>query len=133
MPTGVTPTGIRENDHPRADESCAPAESPAGLDSFDDGEEAKPIISRVARSKCQRKTPTHRVEYGPVNGRRSRGRLYRTLVSGPRPRNLMPPCGSPLMRTTNSVSLPVSELNASSEMIREDRGDAIPAIRSNAS
>jgi hypothetical protein len=45
----------------------------------------------------------------------------------------MPPCGSPLIRTTNSVSLPVSELNASSETIREDRGEAIPAIRSNAS
>ena len=35
--------------------------------------------------------------------------------------------------TTNSVSLPVSALNASSEMIRDDRGDTIPAIRSNAS
>jgi hypothetical protein len=45
----------------------------------------------------------------------------------------MPPCDSPLKRTTKSVPLPVSELNASSEMIREDRGDAIPAIRSNGS
>src|SRR5258708_31456280 len=83
-----------------------------------------------SRSRCQRKTTAHRVEYGPANGegqdgRRSRGRSYRTLVSGPRRRNLMPPCGSPLMRTTNSVSLPVSELNSSSEMIREDRGDPI--------
>ena len=37
----------------------------------------------------------------------------------------MPPCGLPLMITTNSVPLPVSELNASSEMISEDRGEAI--------
>src|SRR6202171_2017915 len=40
----------------------------------------------------------------------------------------MPPCGSPLKRTTKSVALPVSELNASSVTIREDRG-AIPAMR----
>src|SRR5262249_36328894 len=84
-----------------------------------------------------RQTPAHPLEYGPENGecpddRRKRGRACRPSVSGLR-RDLMPPCGSPLMRTTNSVSLPVSELNASSEMIREDRGDAIPAIRSNAS
>lgn len=37
----------------------------------------------------------------------------------------MPPCGSPLNSTTKSVPLPVSELNASSVTIREDRG-AIP-------
>jgi hypothetical protein len=54
-------------------------------------------------------------------------------VPGARRRVLMPPCGSPLRRTTKSVPLPVSALNASSEMIREDRGDAIPAIRSNVS
>src|SRR5258707_6862707 len=82
-----------------------------------------------------RGNPAHRVENGPANGegqdgRRSPGRSYRTLVSGPRRRDLMPPCGSPLMRTTNSVSLPVSELNASSELIRDDPDDAIPANRS---
>jgi hypothetical protein len=44
----------------------------------------------------------------------------------------MPPCGSPLKSTTKSVPLPVSELNASSVMIREDRG-AIPAMRSKTS
>ena len=37
------------------------------------------------------------------------------------------------MTTTNSVPLPVSELSASSEMIREDLGDTISAIRSNVS
>ena len=45
----------------------------------------------------------------------------------------MPPCGSPLMITTNSVPLPVSELNASSEMISEDRGEAIAEMRSSTS
>ena len=45
----------------------------------------------------------------------------------------MLPCGSPLSTTTNSVSLPVSALNSSSETISEDRGDNIPAIRSDAS
>src|SRR5262249_11444721 len=77
----------------------------------------------AARSRRQWKTLAHRVKNGPANGEgqdgwRSRGRSYLTLVSGRR--NLMPPCGSPLISTTNSVSLPVSELNASSEMIRED-------------
>jgi hypothetical protein len=38
-----------------------------------------------------------------------------------------------LIRTTNSVPLPVSELSGSSEMISEDRGATIPAIRSNVS
>jgi hypothetical protein len=36
-----------EDDDPRADEGCAPAENPARLDGFDDGEEAKPVINRV--------------------------------------------------------------------------------------
>src|SRR5262249_23155845 len=89
-----------------------------------------------ARSRRQRKAPAHRVKNGPANGEgqdgwRSRGRSY--LVSGARRRNLMPPCGSPLMTTTNSVSLPACDLNAWPEMTREDRGDAIGAIRSNAS
>ena len=44
------------------------------------------------------------------------------------PSDVMPPCGSPLMRITNSVPRPVSELKASSEMISEDRGDTISAI-----
>ena len=44
----------------------------------------------------------------------------------------MPPCGSPLNSTTNSVPLPVSWLNASSVTIREDRGIMLP-MRSNAS
>src|SRR5215216_1481639 len=48
-------------------------------------------------------------------------------------RTFMLPCGSLLKTTTKSVPLPVSELSASSEMIREERGDTIPAIRSNAS
>ena len=45
----------------------------------------------------------------------------------------MAPCGSPLMITTNSVPLPVSELNASSEIISEDRGEAIAEMRSRTS
>jgi hypothetical protein len=49
-------------------------------------------------------------------------------VPGLRRRLLMPPCGSPLNSTTKSVPLPVSGLNDSSVMIREDRG-AIPAMR----
>jgi hypothetical protein len=40
-------TAIVENDDPRADESCAPAENPAGLNGFDNGEEATPVINRV--------------------------------------------------------------------------------------
>jgi hypothetical protein len=40
-------TAIVENDDPRADESWALAENPAGLDGFDNGEEAAPIIDRV--------------------------------------------------------------------------------------
>jgi hypothetical protein len=36
-----------ENDNPRADEGCASAENPAGLDGFDDGKEAKPVINRL--------------------------------------------------------------------------------------
>ena len=40
-------TAIVENDDPRADESCALAENPAGLNGFDDGEEAKPVINRI--------------------------------------------------------------------------------------
>jgi hypothetical protein len=36
-----------ENDNPRADECCAPAENPTRLDGFDDGEEAKPVINRI--------------------------------------------------------------------------------------
>src|SRR5262249_35497199 len=38
---------IVENDDPRADVFCAPAENPAGLDRFDDGEEATVVIERV--------------------------------------------------------------------------------------
>ena len=38
---------IVENDDPCADKSCAPAENPARLDGFDDGEEAKAVINRV--------------------------------------------------------------------------------------
>src|SRR5260370_6117585 len=40
-------TAIVENDDPRADESCALAENPAGLNGFDNGEEATPVINRV--------------------------------------------------------------------------------------
>src|SRR5258707_10417792 len=40
-------TAIVKNDDPRADESCALAEKPAGLNGFDNGEEAKPIINCV--------------------------------------------------------------------------------------
>jgi hypothetical protein len=35
-----------ENNDPRADESCASAENPTGLNSVDDGKEAKPVINR---------------------------------------------------------------------------------------
>jgi hypothetical protein len=56
--------------------------------------------------------------------------MWQTLVTDfefwTRRRALMPPCGSPLMRTTNSVPLPVSELSGSSEMTSEDRGATIP-------
>src|SRR5258707_4663219 len=85
-----------------------------------------------------RGNPAHRVENGPANGegqdgRRSRGRSYRTLVSGPRRRNLMPPCGSPLMKTTNSVSF--TGLRAQL-LVGDDKGrswrryscDAIPCL-----
>ena len=44
----------------------------------------------------------------------------------------MPPCGSPLNSTTNSVPLPVSELTPSSVTIREDRG-VMSTMRSNTS
>jgi hypothetical protein len=44
-----------------------------------------------------------------------------------------PPCGSLLSTATNSVPLPVSGLKASSEMIRDDRGDAVDAMRSSTS
>src|SRR5262249_28341990 len=40
-------TAIVENDDPRADESCAPAENPAGFDGFDNGEEAMLVINRI--------------------------------------------------------------------------------------
>jgi hypothetical protein len=36
-----------ENDNPRADQCCPPAENPARLNGFDDGKEAKPVINRV--------------------------------------------------------------------------------------
>ena len=36
-----------QNDDARADEFCALAENPAGLNCFDDGEEAKPVINRI--------------------------------------------------------------------------------------
>ena len=36
-----------QNDDARADEFCALAENPAGLNGFDDGEEAKPVINRI--------------------------------------------------------------------------------------
>src|SRR3979409_1877553 len=45
----------------------------------------------------------------------------------------MPPCGSPLISTTKSVPVPVSRLSSSSETIRDERGDAIPAMRSRTS
>src|SRR4030095_10021100 len=41
---------------------------------------------------------------------------------GSRRRVLIPPCGSPLISTTKSVSLPVSMLAPSSEMMREEPG-----------
>jgi hypothetical protein len=40
-------TAIVENDNPRADECCTPAENPARLNGFDDGEEAKAVVNRV--------------------------------------------------------------------------------------
>jgi hypothetical protein len=40
-------TAIVQDDNPRADGCCTPAENPAGLDGFDDCEEAKPVIDRV--------------------------------------------------------------------------------------
>jgi hypothetical protein len=40
-------TAIGENDDARADEFCALAENPAGLNGVDDGEEAKPVINRI--------------------------------------------------------------------------------------
>src|SRR5260370_24806597 len=38
---------IVQNDDARADDFCALAENPAGLNGFDDGEEAKPVINRI--------------------------------------------------------------------------------------
>jgi hypothetical protein len=40
-------TAIAQDDDTRADEFCALPGNPAGLDGFDDGEEAKPVINRV--------------------------------------------------------------------------------------
>src|ERR1041384_7757012 len=54
---------------------------------------------------------------------------WMSQIPEPRRRDFKLPCGSPLRTTTNSVSLPVSPLNSSSETISEDRGDKIPAIR----
>jgi hypothetical protein len=45
--SGYSLAGVGENNDPRADESCAPAENPAGLNGFNNGEEAKPIINRI--------------------------------------------------------------------------------------
>ena len=38
---------IVQNDDARADEFCAMAENPAGLNGFDNGEEAKSVINRI--------------------------------------------------------------------------------------
>jgi hypothetical protein len=38
---------IVQNDDARADEFCALAENPTGLNGFDDGQEAKPVINRI--------------------------------------------------------------------------------------
>src|SRR5258708_3483547 len=38
---------IMQNDDARADEFCALPENPTGLNGFDDGEEAKPVINRI--------------------------------------------------------------------------------------
>jgi hypothetical protein len=38
---------IVQNDDARADEFCALAENPAGLNGFDNGKEAKPVINRI--------------------------------------------------------------------------------------
>jgi hypothetical protein len=40
-------TAIAQNDDARAEEFCALPENPAGLNGFDDGEEAKPVINRI--------------------------------------------------------------------------------------
>jgi hypothetical protein len=47
---GYPLTAIVENDNPRADGCCTPAENPAGLNGFDDGKEAKPVIDRIPGS-----------------------------------------------------------------------------------
>ena len=41
---------------------------------------------------------------------------------------MIPPCGSPLKTMMKSVSLAVSGLAASSEMIRDDRGETMPYL-----
>ena len=46
-PTSGILTAAVENDDARADEFCALAENQAGLNGFDDGEQAKPIINRL--------------------------------------------------------------------------------------
>src|SRR5258708_13013740 len=38
---------IVQNDDARADKFCALPENPTGLNGFDDGEEAKPVINRI--------------------------------------------------------------------------------------
>src|SRR5262249_37499202 len=58
---------------------------------------------------------------------------YPASIRGEVRRIFRPPCGSPLNATTNSVPLPVSELNASSEMMSDDRGDILSAIKSRVS
>src|SRR5262249_10531649 len=48
----------------------------------------------------------------------------------PSARHQEAPCGSPLMRITKSVSLPVSVLMPSSEIINEDPGEMTSEMRS---
>ena len=45
----------------------------------------------------------------------------------------MPPCGSPLISTMKSVSLPVSRLAASSVTISDEPGETSSLMRSSAS
>jgi hypothetical protein len=46
-------------------ESCALAENPAGLNGFDDGEEAKPVINRVGNPTVSPGNVASALMFGP--------------------------------------------------------------------
>ena len=95
---------------------------PSGIDGSVRGA-APPPKERLPH---QRENGAPNVE--PQSYGRSRRRVYPNWAAGLRRRIARPPCGSLLSTATNSVPLLVSRLNASSEMISDDRDDAVGAI-----